>query len=142
MNNDIDLSLGCSISIPDGIGRQFLLISAIKDDFNINILPLSKNNYKDVPPDLLKILIKPFNGFGKIFFQTSILGTNEGSINIHKSISSQLKISYSMFESDAIPQLWVDILNNYYDMVVVPDNYLIDVYKNSGVKIPIFMIPL
>src|SRR5690606_1798913 len=87
-------------------------------------------------------LIKPFNGFGKVCFWTFILGTNENVIQLHQSITSPLKISYSMFESDAIPPLWVNILNSFYDMVVVPDPYLISVYKNSGVKIPIFVLPL
>ena len=48
----------------------------------------------------------------------------------------------SMFETDTIPQKWVQKLNKFADLVVVPDPYLIDVYKNAGVTIPIFMLPI
>ncbi len=52
-----------------------------------------------------------------------------------------LKIVYSMFESSAIPQLWTDQINTLCDAVVVPDEFLVTVYKNSGVNKPIFVIP-
>lgn len=142
-NLDIDLTIIGNVLMADGIGRQSIgLISAVHDKLNINTLQLPPRNYKDISQDLLKVLIKPFNGFGKVSFWTFILGTNQDLIPVHKSISSPLKISYSMFESDSIPNLWVHILNSYYDMVVVPDSYLVQVYKNSGVNIPIFVIPL
>ena len=47
-----------------------------------------------------------------------------------------------MFESSKIPNEWANILNNYFDIVVVPDSYLIEIYKNSGVNLPIFVLPL
>lgn len=142
-NLDIDLTVIGNVLMADGIGRQSIgLINSVHEKLNLNTLQLPPRNYKDIPQDLLKVFIKPFNGFGKVSFWTFILGTNKDLINVHKSITSPLKIAYSMFESDAIPALWTHILNTYYDMVVVPDPYLISVYKNSGVKIPIFMIPL
>jgi glycosyltransferase involved in cell wall biosynthesis len=142
-NLDIDLTVIGNVLMADGIGRQSIgLIQAVHEKLNLNTLQLPPRNYKDIPQDLLKVFIKPFNGFGKVSFWTFILGTNKDLINVHKSITSPLKIAYSMFESDAIPPLWTHILNSYYDMVVVPDPYLISVYKNSGVKIPIFMVPL
>lgn len=142
-NLDIDLTVIGNVLMADGIGRQSIgLISTIHDKLNLNTLQLPPRNYKDISPDLLKVFIKPFNGFGKVSFWTFILGTNNDLLNVHKSISSPLKISYSMFESDAIPPLWVNILNSYYDIVVVPDPYLVSVYKNSGVNIPIFVVPL
>ena len=54
----------------------------------------------------------------------------------------QIFIAYSMFESTSIPRIWVKKLNQEFDMVVVPDPYLIEVYKNSGVTVPIFFVPL
>lgn len=47
-----------------------------------------------------------------------------------------------MFESSEIPKLWVFNLNHYFDAVVVPDSYNVDAYKDSGVTIPIFVLPL
>lgn len=143
MNSNIDLTVISSVLMADGIGRQGIgIIDALSNDLTINALQLEPKIYKDVPPNVLKVLIKPFNTFGKVAFWTSIIGLSPNCIQSHKNISSPLKISYSMFESDAIPDLWVNVLNSYYDIVVVPDNQLVQVYINSGVKIPIFVIPL
>ena len=55
-------------------------------------------------------------------------------------MQSKINIAYSMFESDQIPQEWVDELNKL-DVIILPDQWLEDVYKKSGVKKPIFIIP-
>jgi glycosyltransferase involved in cell wall biosynthesis len=55
---------------------------------------------------------------------------------------SSIKYAYSMVESTAIPKKWVDILNKKFDAVLVPDNFLVNIYKDSGVEIPIFILPL
>lgn len=142
-NKDIDLTVVTNIMLSDGIGRQGIgLINCLHDQFKINTLQFPPCLYKDIKPEVLRILIKPFDGFGKVTFWTYILGINEDIIKAHKSISSEIKIAYTMFESDAIPDLWINILNSYYDMVVVPDEHLVGVYKNSGVKLPIFVVPL
>ena len=47
-----------------------------------------------------------------------------------------------MFESTEIPKDWVDGLNNYFDAVIVPDPFHVEIYKQNGVVIPIFMLPL
>ncbi len=141
--NDIDLTIIMNVLLADGIGRQGIgLVNTIHDSLKVNAYQLPPCNYKDISKNVMKVLAKPFDGFGKVAFWTFILGLNEGLIPIHKSITSELKIAYSMFESDAIPELWVNILNSYYDLVVVPDEWLISVYKNSGVNIPIFVVPL
>jgi glycosyltransferase involved in cell wall biosynthesis len=55
---------------------------------------------------------------------------------------STIRLAYSMCESTKAPQPWVQLLNRSFDAVVVPDVFLVDVYQNSGVKIPIFVLPL
>lgn len=52
-----------------------------------------------------------------------------------------VKIAYSMFEATKIPHEWVEQLNKYFDAVIVPDEYYVGVYKDSGVTLPIFVIP-
>ena len=47
-----------------------------------------------------------------------------------------------MFESTRIPKEWVHILNTSFDGAIVPDEFLVKVYQESGVKIPVFVIPL
>ena len=48
----------------------------------------------------------------------------------------------SMFETTSVPESWVDQLNRYLDFVTVPDEYLVNVYKNAGVQIPIYLLPM
>lgn len=54
---------------------------------------------------------------------------------------STIKCAYSMFEASAIPGFCADYLNNNFDVVLVPDPFLIEVYNKSGVTLPIFCIP-
>lgn len=138
-----DLTVISNVMMSDGIGRQGIgMLKCIYQDLDVNLFPIGSPNYKDVPKELLSILTKPFDGFGNVSFWTYILGLNEQMIPAHAGIKSKIKIAYTMFESDAIPNLWVKILNTYYDMAVVPDPWLVKVYKKCGVNIPIFVVPL
>lgn len=141
-NPSITIVTNCLMA--DGIGRQGIgLLGAIKNDFPCNAWVMQTVNPKDVPLDVLPILSKPFDGkFGKITFWTYILGINETMEKAHASSTSELKICYTMIESDGVPPMWVKFLNKYYDMVVVPDSWLVKVYQNAGVTKPIFVIPL
>lgn len=49
---------------------------------------------------------------------------------------------YSMIESTALPDYMVNYMNTCFDAVIVPDPFLIELYKNAGVKKPIFCLPL
>ncbi len=51
------------------------------------------------------------------------------------------KYAYSMFESTHLSKKAVERLNKYFDEVIVPDEFLIEVYKESGITIPIRCIP-
>jgi glycosyltransferase involved in cell wall biosynthesis len=61
---------------------------------------------------------------------------------LSESDKKQIRIAYSMFESSKIPKSWADILNSSFDAVAVPDQYLVQVYEQCGVQIPIFVVPL
>lgn len=139
-----DLTIVGNVLLSDGIGRQMLgLLETLDDSMSINCLKQEPIIYKGITnPKTLETLQKPFDGFGKTTIWTYILGLNRNIIETHKKISSNFKIAYSMIESDAIPSFWTEILNKYYDIVVVPDKWLVNVYKNSGVNIPIFVLPL
>lgn len=54
---------------------------------------------------------------------------------------SIIKFAYCVTESFLIPKDWVDKLNNNFDGVLVPDEWLVNVFKNSGVNLPIFVLP-
>ncbi|MGE5195964.1 MAG: glycosyltransferase [Anaerolineae bacterium] len=140
------LSVVGFIKMADGLGRQSVeLISALKDDICISFIPSRKSNLKDIPKDTREIVAQKYRRQGKVLFFEDCLWLPGGAF--YKKLSSpkkedQIRISYSMFESTKIPSEWVVILNTYFDAVAVPDKFLIDIYKNCGVTIPIFTLPL
>jgi glycosyltransferase involved in cell wall biosynthesis len=52
----------------------------------------------------------------------------------------KLKIAYSMFESSEIPFEWVNFINKKIDVVIVPNQYLCEVYKKSGIQKKILLL--
>lgn len=144
ISDQVDLTVATNVLLSDGIGRQGIgLIQTLYNDLSINALKFEPSLFNGITDSkTLAILSKPFTSFGKVTFWTYILGLNENIIQLHEKIDSEIKIAYSMFESDAVPKLWVTILNKYYDILLVPDKWLVNVYKSSGVNIPIFVLPL
>ena len=55
---------------------------------------------------------------------------------------SFINIAYSMFEGNKLPLPMVQALNNSFDMIIVPNQFLKEVYKRNGVTKPLFIIPL
>lgn len=141
----VDLTI-CSNILPyDSIGKHGIgVLSCVHKDLDTNFMKIGSPNYRDVPAELMMSLAKPFTGFGKVSLWTYILGLNEQMMGVHKKVraGSPKTIALSMFESDKIPGFWAQIINDYYDQVIVPDSWLIDVFQNSGVKKPITVIPL
>lgn len=135
----------------DGLGRQCPdLIEALIDEFSIGFYPQSKSNLDDVPEKIIDVIKEPNTTLGKVVFYNDSLwrpkkrGKNYGALNIFttKKEQNQLRICYSMLESTRIPEQWVAIMNEYFDVACVPDPYLEKVYKDSGVTIPVFTLPL
>ncbi len=147
-----DLTVIGLVNFADGIGRQAVgLIDCLKNDLTINFINTRKKrsrylNVQDVPIKVVEILQKEEPGTSNVAILEDVLsnGNKLYPEYYYKYVPehSTIRFAYSMFESTAIPQEWVTILNAYFDAVVVPDPFLITVYKNSGVTIPIFMVPL
>lgn len=51
------------------------------------------------------------------------------------------RIAVTMFESTKLPPGWAEPLNEC-DAVVVPSRWLVDVFRDSGVRVPIHVVPL
>ena len=62
--------------------------------------------------------------------------------NWRKAPATRRKYIYSVFDSTRIPLSWADIINNHFDAVFVPSRFLVDVYRESCVQKPIFVLPL
>ncbi len=141
-----DLTVCGSIDFADGIGRQSLeLMDIFKDELSISFIPTRSSKFADVPDNLKKIASAKRNRFGKvIIFEDLIWWPKEEKYRkiVSPAAESSVKIAYSMFESTQIPPEWVIILNQYFDAVIVPDKFLVTVYQESGVNIPVFVIPL
>lgn len=69
---------------------------------------------------------------------------NNKTWTAYKSIpdDSIIKYHYCVTERTELPKEWVSRFNNNFDALVVADEWLVDVYKNSGVHLPIFTLPL
>lgn len=55
---------------------------------------------------------------------------------------SKRLIAYTMSESTCVSQDWVNALNDRFEAVIVPCPPLVDVYRDSGVLIPIHYVPM
>lgn len=139
-----DVTIVGVIKQADGLGRLPIgALDVLKNNCKINFITSRTNNYcnlTDVPQEL-HALIQDKNktpGTIALFFDLLWLLWDEPVKFLPNSF---IKIAYTMIEGSAIPQKWVTILNTQFDMVVVPDIYYKTVYKNSGVKKPIFVMP-
>ncbi len=141
-----DVTILGSVKVSDGLGRHPVeLIQAFHNEIDIGMLHTASPCFIDVPKNLRGIIKKKRRKQGKVLLSLDSVWTPTYSCIKHlkeEYANSQLRISYSMFESSQIPPEWVTILNCYFDAVVVPDEYHLEVYKNSGVQTPIFVLPL
>jgi glycosyltransferase involved in cell wall biosynthesis len=51
------------------------------------------------------------------------------------------RIAFCMFESSKLPDEWLPILNEL-DAVIVPGQFCYEVFRNSGVTVPLYVVPL
>lgn len=130
----------------DGLGRlPIAFIDLLKFDLEINFIA-SRNEpwffkMEDVPMAIQDILLTRNSSTGNVALMCDALWykNNDG---YKKVPNSKIKLAYSMIECNRIPSQWVSILNTHFDAVIVPDKWLVEVYINSGVKIPIFILPI
>lgn len=141
-NSIIDLTLIGTVNFNDGLGR---IPIGIADNLNqyIKINLINTNTLSNEDPILKKVLTQVQNKdnlFGKVILVTELSTTKKAIENLPNN--DNIKILYSMFETTKIPSLWLPYINNYFDLVIVPDEFWVEIYKNSGVKIPIFVLPI
>ncbi len=138
---DNDLTVVGNIRQADGLGQIPVgVMELLKDDLKINCV--SSSIILEGLSERVKSIV--FNrdkspGTVSILFNPLWHHTNP----MFKEVpNSKIKIAYSMFETTKIADQWVAILNQHFDAVVVPDSYLVKVYKDCGVQIPIFELPI
>jgi glycosyltransferase involved in cell wall biosynthesis len=130
------------VQFNDGIGRQTIgLIDCLKDIHTIQYIKHDGVDPKDLPHTVKRIIRSKYKATPNVLiFESPLLYPL--TTKFPRFPNASIKFAYSMLESTKIPQNWVKLLNTHFDAVLVPDPFLVDVYINSGVKTPIFVIPL
>jgi len=70
-----------------------------------------------------------------------VIANSEADFNYRKLPKSGVKLAYAVFDSSRIPAYWATRLNEF-DAVAVPDPWLVEVLHRSGVRRPVFSLPL
>lgn len=137
------------VLMADGWGKISAgIIQALQHQVSIGFVhtrPIYSNSA--VPKEIKKIVSKKKLPTGKVIIYTDCAWTTSKQPLLENLIADQnagdqIRIAYSMFETNKIPYFWKSIIHRYFDAVVVPDPYFINVYKNSGIERPIFTLPI
>lgn len=140
-----DVSIYGPILMADGIGRQTVeLAQVLRKQHRVHIQSRYVKNL-DLPPSIRNILQIKYKKTAPIAIVEECLwypGQKLDQFFSTTDAPDQIRYAYSMFEATQIMPEWVIMLNLYFDAVIVPDPFLVDVYINSGVTIPVFYIPL
>ena len=100
-----------------GPGTPFQTVEPqMSDDYRINVFSMRKRDTS--APEVVY-------GQGDVFFK------NEG----------KYKVGYTMLEVDGLPEEWVRQCNRM-DEVWVPSAFNVETFRNSGVSVPIHIVPL
>lgn len=139
--NDYDLTLIGSIGLESICKLPVLWMDNLSKDLNINFIPIWQSNLTSASDVVKRINSIPFSAAGKV----SVLMENIWSHDMNPAGAvpeSLIKIAYSFFEGTKLPPKWIEILNTQFDAVIVADDFWVNVYKNSGVNIPIYVLPM
>lgn len=141
-----DLTVIGYISEGDGLGRQSAdLIDVFRNRFTINFLPTRKEKREKLPKRFAAHLFKKKSSFGKVIIFEDMLwrpGKNYFKKILTSVHSKSIRLAYSVWESSRLPDEWVEVLNKHFDACLVPSIFLVKVYADSGVSIPVFVLPL
>lgn len=146
-----DITLVGRAKMADGLGRILVeALDQLSDKYNVSVISYD-NDLAGVPKNLHKKIKYQTNQQGRvvIYFDPIWLSTYrfEKKFDLENLFEEpkrkdQIRVAYSMYEASMIPQQWVIKINTYFDHVLVPDEYLKSVYENSGVTVPVHVVPL
>lgn len=114
----------------DGYGRMSLGIGQA----------LAQAGHKVYPFDMSEVIEKP------AWFQQAV-GLDFSHVTVQLMPPHNMEhlpgrsISWSMHESGSIPEGWGNHVNEKTQLMLVPSPWLIDVFREGGVKIPIEVVP-
>lgn len=140
-----DVAIYGPIEMADGIGRQTAeLAEVLAKKYQVQIV--SKFVKKsDVTKSLKTMLKTKYKKPARVAIVEDCLWSPGTSLErfFNKVVTKdQIRYAYTMLESTQIAPQYVMMINLYFDAIVVPDPFLVDVYRKSGVTVPVFCIPL
>lgn len=140
---EMDITLVTHVLKNDSIGRHGILFAEmLSDAFNINGIATRRPSPQEIDGDIYHTLTHA-EEVGKLALFTDVLWHSKHFKPYTRlPQNASVKVCYSMFESSALPAEWVDIINSKFDLVLVPDKWLVEVYKTAGVVKPVDVLPL
>ncbi len=133
----VDLTVVSCIDFNGSVRRHAIgLIECLHGHASMNFIASREVTLDEVPAEVQEVILSRNMKPGKVALLEDSLWYAAPMPD------SMIKIAFSVTESTGIPKEWVEILNTKFDAVVLADPFYIPVYKNSGVTIPIFHIPL
>ena len=126
-SRNFDLSLVGRIKFGDSLSHLATnLIRILHKTYKLNFISLtSEIDFTGLERPVKSIIQNSNKQPGYISILTDPLNEQ----NISKIPNSIIKISKSLFETNRIPDTWVNHLNNNFDLVIVPDPLLVKIYK-------------
>lgn len=94
---------------------------------------------EDVSPESFALLTDEQKTLLRKPFKLERIGIIKTTPQLFYQNKSQFRIGYTMVENTQVGQRWVDYINAM-DAVFVPSEYLVNVFKNSGVKPPVISV--
>lgn len=136
-----DATLVGMIAYPSACKLPGLWMDYLHNDCSMNFIPTCVFNLSYASEITKKIALNPDKTPGTVaLLLDNIIWTPEYSSYTYLP-DSPIKLVVSMLEADRMIPQCVQILNTRFDGVIVPDEYWVEVYKKSGVTIPIFVLP-
>ena len=121
-----------------GASAEIIALAMAGLDFNFSYKPIRPSNLELLNKKTIELIKE---GSGKsdnyLLYNIPLSGRTINKIGA----KSKNKIMLTMFETTQVPSSWPKHIN-YYDKLVVPCNHNKEIFKNSGVNIPIEVIPL
>jgi len=118
--------------------RNFICALSERKDANITVQPVSYEKCRVDHGKQGKIVGSLINK--EIDYNVKIINAIPDSLPQYAE-KGKKNIAFTMFETSRIPDKWVKCLNEYADACFVPCVWNKQVFEDSGVKIPLYVVP-
>lgn len=149
------IDLGCSgaeicvvgrTSFQSGIGSiGFGTAEALARCFPISFLPTeaaARERDAIVLPNGRNLPVCKDPGGIKVSFFCDVLWNGAADRNYELTPPGSLKYAWLVFDSDRLPERWVQLLNRHFDLVVAASPHLVATARRSGVETPVACAPI